>query len=377
MIRFFASALLFFTVRAQAFPEMIRHGYVNCTVCHTSLVGGNLLTPYGRSLSRELLSQNSFFGSVPSDTAGHFLHGSVETPEWLLAGGDVRVLQSFVESNQASKGRFLIMQVDLDFSAQVQDWLRVFFSMGRIEPRVDGATAKDYVTSPRHGIEFTLNPAAEDDRVTLRLGRFSPAYGILFAEHTFATRTFLDFGPGQERNAAELAWTHDMTSVIATGILSQASGNQNKKESGGILQVATGFGEFAKFGANYYESTRDDGTGAWKRRMYGAYGLVGFTHDWYALLDINRVQAPTGTWGLVETLKVGHELWQGFHLFAVHEFANLNTDTPDPKFEAYSLGTEWYPLPHWELYGLFRKERNSAVSNNYQDVVWLIGHYYL
>lgn len=378
MMRFgFLSLVLAFSVQVRAFPEMIRHGYVNCTVCHTSLVGGNLLTPYGRSLSKELLSQTDFFGLVAPEGSEGFLGGAVETPEWLLAGGDIRLLQTFIESSQASRGRFLIMQVDFDLSAQVKDWLRIFFSVGRTEPRVDGAVAKDYVTSPRHGVEFIFNPQSEDDRVTLRLGRFMPAYGILFPEHTFATRTYLDFGPGQERGAAELAWTHEMTSVILTGIFNQAAANRLVRETGGILQVNTAIGESVKLGANYYQTTRDDGSGSYQRRMYGAYALMGFTKEWYGLLDLNRVQRADGRWGLVETFKLGHELWQGFHLFGVHEFANLNTDQTDPKFEAYGLGTQWYPQAHWELYGIYRKERNSATLSDFQDVVWLIGHYYL
>lgn len=376
MLTFFFG-LLMSLPQAQAFPEMIRHGYVNCNVCHTSLVGGNLLSPYGRSLSKELLSQNSFLGTAPSEGSESVLNGFVQTPEWLILGGDARLLQAFVESPQASRGRFMIMQMDLDASAQINPFVRGFFSLGRLEPRFEGATAKDYITSPRYGLEVTFNPDNEDDRVTLRTGRFMPAYGILFAEHTFASRSYLDFGPGQERLATELAWTHGMHSVIVTGIFNQAIGNQNKNELGGILQYSTALGESSKLGLNYYETERDDGAGTWQRRMLGFYTLLGFSHDWYALLDVNRLQRADGKWGLVETLKVGHEFWQGLHIFGVHEFANLDVDKTDPKFEAYSLGTQWYPAPHWELYALYRKERNSANLQNFQDVVWLIGHYYL
>ena len=41
---------------AQAFPEMVRYGYVNCTSCHVSLSGGGLLTDYGREIAREKLA---------------------------------------------------------------------------------------------------------------------------------------------------------------------------------------------------------------------------------------------------------------------------------------------------------------------------------
>ena len=46
-----------FTQNVSAFPEMIRHGYINCNACHVSPAGGGLLTAYGRTISKELLSR--------------------------------------------------------------------------------------------------------------------------------------------------------------------------------------------------------------------------------------------------------------------------------------------------------------------------------
>ena len=48
--------VLTFSLRSYGYPEMVRHGYANCTACHVSPNGGGILTPYGRSLSQELLS---------------------------------------------------------------------------------------------------------------------------------------------------------------------------------------------------------------------------------------------------------------------------------------------------------------------------------
>ena len=62
---------------AQAFPEMIRLGYVNCTSCHVSPNGGGLLTDYGRSISSEALST---WAKPKEELPGHgFLP---EPPEW-------------------------------------------------------------------------------------------------------------------------------------------------------------------------------------------------------------------------------------------------------------------------------------------------------
>jgi hypothetical protein len=50
------SLLLLVSGRAMGFPDLIRHGYTNCIACHVSPNGGGVLTKYGRSLSKELLS---------------------------------------------------------------------------------------------------------------------------------------------------------------------------------------------------------------------------------------------------------------------------------------------------------------------------------
>jgi hypothetical protein len=367
-----------FSLRAWAFPEMTRHGYTHCITCHTSMSGGNLLTEYGRSLSRELLSQQTLAGKPSPEGDELFAYGLVQTPKWLTMGGDIRTLQLFVESKQASRGRFFIMQVDLDASAQVNDRFRVFGSIGRIEPRVTDAVAEDFVASPRHGVEYMFTEPEADDRVTLRAGRFMPAFGIQFAEHTLATRRLLDFNPAQERYAAELAWSNERSSVIATGILAQLDGKKTLDENGGIIQVATQVREKSKAGFNYYRSERDAATGGkYTREIYGAFAHIGFDDHWYGLLEVDRPRSAAGKWGLVEVFKLGYEVHQGWHLLGVQEYANLDLEKSNPKFESYGIGTQWFPRPHWDFYALYRRERDTAIGNDFSDVVWLIGHFYL
>jgi len=377
-VKFFILFLwIFLSVQVWAYPEMVRHGYTHCTACHTQLVGGNMLNTYGRSLSRELLSQKLVFGKPSQEEDEKFLHGLVESPPWLEVGGDIRLLQTFIESQQASKGRFMLMQVELDFLARLSERIHAFFAIGRIEPKKDDPIARDFAYSPRWGLDFKLSPVEEVQQVNLRIGRFLPAYGINFAEHVFVTRTLLDFGPGQERYAAELSWIDEQSSVITTAITGLASGNQNKYEQGGIIQVATAIGRKSKIGINYYQTQRENNDLKYQRSIFGMFAHMGFRSDWYGLLEINQPKGADGHVGLVETFKLGHELFQGLHLFGTHEFANLKTSQSDPKFEAYGVGTEWFPRPHWDFYAAFRKERNTGLGTEFQDVVWLIGHYYL
>lgn len=377
MIKAVILLLMFLSVRVWAFPEMVRHGYVHCNSCHAALPGTGLLNEYGRQLSKDLLSQKTLNGHAPGEGDEKFAWDLLQTPSWLLLQSDIRLLQTFKEDDQVSTARFLVMQVDVDASAQAGDHFRFFGSLGRIaRPGNTDPTAKDFVISARHGVEAILTKPDAVNRIAARVGRFMPAYGIAFAEHTFVTRRLLDFTPGQERYAYDVSWNDDRRSVIATGIMSRAEGSGFIPEQGGAIQIATGIGEKSKLGINYFQAQRQEDI-AWTRRIYGAFAHVAFDNDWYALIEVDQPQRKDLKWGFLDTVKLGYEIQQGLHLVAVHEFANLNKDQADPRFEAYSIGAEWFPRPHWDLYGLYRKERDTSQSDQFSDVVWLIAHFYL
>lgn len=355
--------------QAFAFPEMVRHGYTQCTACHASPTGGGLLNEYGRSLSSEILSQKSLFGNSAREGDEKFLNGLASLPEGYLFGGDIRLLQVFVENKSASRGRFIIMQLALDFSVQMKSWARFFVSVGRQESRKPEPVASDFIYSPQAGLEFLLSPEDALYRTTLRAGKFMPAYGILFQEHSLVTRKNLDFQPGQERLAAELSWSNENYSVIATGIAGQTSFNVNIPEKGAALQLSTSVGNSSKFGLNYYETDR--------KKVYGLFSHISFSEKIYGLLEVDQPIAKNQDKGLIEVFKLGYELHQGLHFVGIQEFANLNVQESNPKFEAFSIGTQWFPRVHWDLYGLIRKERNTLNGDDFEDQAWLIGHYYL
>lgn len=373
---------LLFSVKAFAYPEMVRHSYLHCITCHTSNVGGDVLTEYGRSLSRELLTQQTLGGIPLGEGDEKFMFGLVKTPEWLSLGGGVRVLQTMVDSKERSYGRFFVMQVDLDASAKISEKWRAFASLGRVEPvGITDPVAKDFVASPRHGIEYNFNNADDENHFSVRAGRFMPAYGIMFVEHAFINRNEYQLIPGRERYAGELSWYNERSSIIATGILANPESNKIRDETGGIIQAATGVREKSKVGINFYQSDREDKSGPvyvkYKRKVYGAFAHMTFNEKWYGLLQIDRPYGMAGTWGVSDIFKVGYEISQGLHLIGVQEFLNRDTKQPSKKYESYSVGAEWFPRVHFDFYGLYRQTRDTSRSNDFQQEIWLLGHFYL
>ena len=79
---------LFAVVSSQAFafPEMVRHGYTQCTACHVSPSGGGILTSYGRELAAEVLSTWSY---ADESQFTHSKVGEKLADKGILFGGDV------------------------------------------------------------------------------------------------------------------------------------------------------------------------------------------------------------------------------------------------------------------------------------------------
>ena len=85
--------------RADAFPGSVRWGYGNCVTCHHNIGGGGVLTPYGRQLSRELLS------TWGDEDEAEFAYGTVGLPSWLSLGGDVSYMATSQHALRAGPGR--------------------------------------------------------------------------------------------------------------------------------------------------------------------------------------------------------------------------------------------------------------------------------
>jgi hypothetical protein len=164
---------------AHAEPVFLSRQYTRCTTCHFSPTGGGLLTPYGRSLSREELSTTGKShdpvanGAVPS--AGWDLADNRLGP--VSAGIDLRPAHLDVRFEGGSVTRNFLMTADVIAAYHVRDWT-VYGELGR-EPRLDGTKIDSYEYWVAHQAEKGLG---------VRLGRFLPAYGVRLADHTAFTR---------------------------------------------------------------------------------------------------------------------------------------------------------------------------------------------
>ncbi|HEY8234702.1 MAG TPA: hypothetical protein VIJ10_18690 [Vicinamibacteria bacterium] len=181
-------------------PIFLSRQYARCANCHYSPTGGGLLTPYGRSLSREELSTFGKSSGTPQGREHEFLYG--------VAGGALGPLSLGVDLRPShldiDLGRGISANRDILMNAEVVAALRrggftFYAELGR-QPRGDDPR----VASFEHWIGF------ESERgFGARAGRFLPAYGVRFADHTTFTRAPMGFDNEDQVYALELSHRND------------------------------------------------------------------------------------------------------------------------------------------------------------------------
>lgn len=268
--------LMFATVRAMGFPEMVRHGYPNCVSCHFSPSGGGLLNAYGKVQSEELLATWKL--------------GIEPKPAPLTLGSQLRVLQVQSDTKKAFRRAFVLMQADME-AAVTYDRFTVVGTMGS-----DGG--KPF--SRRHYVIGKIN-----DAIHLRIGKLMPFFGLGLPDHNLAIRQ--GFEPGSERYAIETGVIYESGNTFATysrgeGIVRQTFNVGEGAQIGGSIRSAEAFSGglhviwgapdyFSVMGEGVLENGRVEafaqlgvtpyrGVTAFARQGFGRRGFTGLGLEW-------------------------------------------------------------------------------------------------
>ena len=187
---------------ASAEPKFLSKQYTRCTTCHVSPTGGGLLSAYGRSLSHHELSTTG--APMPS-------HGDMDPKPgeesflWGALGESLGPVQLGVELRPSflhysflgtSVDRNLLMNADVHASFKAKDWL--FYGQVGRELERNGFTldSSEYWAGyqPAEGLGF-------------RAGRYLPAYGVRFADHTSYNRSYLGLAQYDQIYGLEVSHT--------------------------------------------------------------------------------------------------------------------------------------------------------------------------
>ncbi len=353
--------VLFAAINSFSFPDMIRHGYTNCTACHVSPGGGGLLNAYGRSLSKELISTWS-----TKNEAG-VLHGLINTEkvdEWLALGGDIRGAQVHQENDLVKRGRWIDMQKGFEIGIIQPKWtIASFIGLQNVSEN------KWYPYSTRYYAMIT-----PIDALYIKFGRFMPNFGINLPDHILSTRGPLMFGYGMERDTAEVSWLGENWNFIVSHYKTPENISANN-QSGNTLTATYTVSNF-KSGLQFLSEKDDLQT----RTITGAIGYLGWSKEFGTLFEADQVVTSPSAGGpdkkgLSLIQRSAYEIFKGFHIVALNDYFQSDVDNGATKNYKFGPGIQWFPRPHLDLQAFWTREQTSTSKEG--DYAWLVLHYYL
>lgn len=354
---------------AEAYPEMIRHGYTHCASCHFNPAGGGVLTAYGRSISAEVLSRWNYkgeeriFHGALSKNASQWIQGEKESS--LILGGDLRYIQSHHENASMRRRKSFLMQADAEVGAKWKNLL-LLATFGQ----------EKTTNSDRYRFRKAAAVASINESATLKVGRAQPNLGLMVSEHFLSSRSDSGLHPLEYKDIAEVQANFENFGIVAGA---EQSPYEKRKETaaerGYYLQ-----GEYIvdtfKFGLHYWNRRSDTFT----RERYGAHALLGISPKWAVLTDWQfQQQLLAGRqreWGVFASGKITYEPFKGLWLSAWGDYSQRNLEDNDTSRQRFGPGFQFFPRPHLEIQALWLKENNKS-TGAWGDYAMLLLHYYL
>ena len=359
---------LFFQTPVFSYSELSRHGYVNCTSCHLSPSGGGLMTPYGRELSRAIVSS---WGAKNEQYFAYNYLPALSKNEKILVGAFVRGLQAIRYDKKATEARSILMQADVDAAFNEKNWA-VLGSFGRQEIR-SGLKSDSRLFSRRHYALYRYNSSNQ-----FRLGKFLQFYGLNDPNHQLYVRKYLGFGFDSESYNAEYSYLGENVNFY----LSTSFGNLGDQyslnvEKGISASLSYFFGDKQKIGLSSYKGNEKTTS----RITYGLWGIFSLYSKIFTLHELNfqdkkiKSSGPTQS-GFVTSHKINYEPINGFITFLSYDLANLNPQNNSSRKFAYGAGVQFFPRPHFELVSSWQREEVVHL-NSQSDLYSIIAHFYL
>ena len=352
---------LFFISAASAFPELTRHNYNNCMVCHISPTGGGVLSEYGRSLSKELVStwgyegEEKFFYFIP-------------TTEALALGGDFRNLQLKDKLPTGVKRELWIpMQRDLEIAATIGKWVTAV-TVGENTRATEGSK----LLSRRH---YVMKKISEN--LTVRGGKFYPAFGLHIPDHSTVIRRGLGWDQGRETYNLEGAWQGEKWHYFTTAIVGRPDDTSVVRERGLTFSMAYHPTADSKYGLSYYYGESPDAI----NHFIGPYAVIGLSERFHFMGQITAIRshpysATEHQWGLVDYLKLNFEPYKGIHFFLAQEFSQTNLNSNATRTDIHSVGFQFFPRPHFEIQVMEQRLYSQGVQTTPTERLNVVLHYY-
>ena len=340
---------------AAAEPRFLAKQYTRCTTCHISPTGGGLLSAYGRSLSHRELSTTG--APMPS-------HGDMEPKPgeesflWGAFGESLGPVQLGIEMRPSflhytfpgtSQDRNLLMNADVHAAVRAKDWL--FYGQVGRELETEGHTldSSEYWAGyqPEEGLGF-------------RAGRFLPAYGVRFADHTSYNRSYLGLAQYDQVYGVEVSHTRGR-------YLTQVSLGPGRAESVIDDDGRAGFTATGRFQVDLGTRMVGAGSGLYRAES-DIEPRLGSTGVAFGFAPTSRLTTWTQVDGqfrdasktaFVLVNETSLEVYRGIWLVVTPQARVGGGDTV-PDLLRFGVGTVILPRTHFDVNVNYYRERNRT-----------------
>jgi hypothetical protein len=364
------SLMISLSLSAFAIPRFATKMNLACQSCHVNPSGGGMRNAYGESFGRDSLSVKSWQQEFALDDF------STKLSEFLTYGADVRFLAYYQSKNNpdASLSSFFPMQTDLYFNLAVSKKISLI-----INPAFG-----PYNRLEAYGIAKVL-PA----NGYIKLGRFTPPYGLRIDDHTSFIRQSTPFRNGMgQQTGVELGFRSGFLSAmgaVTNGMRGDLDGSVSKAVFG-KLECA---GELGPFRVLAGVTSYNDASGPEKLNLLGGYGVTTFMEKLTIMGDVERVQGNSSSMStssdlnqrnapgtdmkqLALMIEADYPLFQGFDLKVMYDFFDPNTDVKSGTAVRYSGGFEFMPMSGVELRPLVRFTKDTILNRNITDLQLMV-----
>ena len=373
--------------RAEAYPWMIKHGYTVCATCHSDPSGGELLTGYGRLLSKEVLSTHwhGAEGSGASETApnppasteeGHEFYqpffGLVGEPESLLLGGSLRMATLFRDGD---KVRAFPMQIDLYGDYTLFRRLHLGGSLGVAKVPVGSPHARAAQITTNQGDGFNLLSRTHyvrfdlgEGNYTITAGRLNLPFGVRMSEHVMWVRseTATDRESDQQHGVALNmdfdSWRFELMAIAGNYQLNpdklRKRGYSAYAEFSGIKGVAFGASSLITHaGSDMLNPTPLTDT----RQAHGAFVRADLGRELVLMAEADLLLHTQTKPGYVGFAQLDFEAFNGLHVIGTGEvldsgYPKTVSEDVQPRIPGVGkaklggwLSTQWFFVAHFDF----------------------------
>ena len=347
-----------FASPAAAEPMFLAKQQTRCTACHYSPTGGGLLTPYGRLLSHRELSTSGGTAKAPAAGAKDDPHGEQAFLYGVLGnllgpvhlGLEARPSRLRIGFPGGHQDMNLLMNLDLIGAVQMKGWT-AYGTVGREPPNSavrSGRTLPDAAfISYEHWIAYQT-----DKGFGIRAGRFLPAYGVRFADHTAYTRIQLDLDRNDQVYGLEVSQTKGRSLVQV--MVSPGKAEAILHDSGHRGFSTAGRWQFditpraAVVGSAFYRHSTDldPKSGA----VGGAFGYSPTSRvSIWTEVDANLQTKTAGGHALVVVNETAVEAYRGLWLKFSPQFRTSGGAPGFSQLRRLSFQADLLPRTHWNV----------------------------